>query len=211
MKQISNLLIIVSMIIFAVSCDSQKSGGKEQMLDKMVKQFTETEIKYDESLLNDNQKKVIENLYQASKIMDDLFFSQVYSKNYEVKDQINSENTKKYFDIMFGPFDRFDHNKPFFGSVEKPAGANFYPEDMTKEELNNWIENHPEDEAAFSSEFTIIRRDGEKLVAIPYSEFYKDRLSKASDYLNKAAEFAENKSLKKYLTTRAAAFLSNDY
>jgi len=211
MRLLSICLIALSMLLLAVSCDTKKNGGQDQKLENMVKQFEETEIKYDESLLDVNQKKVVENLYQASKIMDDLFFSQVYSKNYEVRDQLKSENEKKYFDIMFGPFDRLDHNKPFIGTTKKPEGANFYPVDMTKEELNNWIKDHPEDEAAFSSEFTIIRRNGEKLVAIPYSEFYKDRLTKAADYLNKASEFAENKSLKKYLTTRAAAFLSNDY
>jgi len=211
MRLFSLCLIVLSMLLFAVSCDNQKTGGQDQKLENMVKQFAETEIKYDESLLDDNQKKVVENLYQASKIMDDLFFSQVYSKNYEVRDQLKSENEKKYFDIMFGPFDRLDHNKPFIGTSKKPEGANFYPEDMTKEELNNWIKNHPEDESAFSSEFTIIRRDGDKIVAIPYSEFYKERLTKAADYLNKAAEYADNESLKKYLTTRAAAFLSNNY
>ena len=211
MRHILNLLIIAGLLLLAVSCDIKKSGGDDQMLGDKVKQFTETEIKYDKSLLNDNQKKVVENLYYASKIMDDLFFSQVYSKNYEVREQLKSENEKKYFEIMFGPFDRLDHNKPFIGTAVKPEGANFYPEDMTKEEFNQWVKNHPEDEAAFSSEFTVIRRDKDKLVAIPYSEFYKDKLQKTADYLNKAAEFAENKSLKKYLTTRAAAFLSNDY
>ena len=211
MRHILNLLIIAGLLLLAVSCDIKKSGGDDQMLGDKVQQFIETEIKYDESLLNDNQKKVVENLYYASKIMDDLFFSQVYSENYVVREQLKSENEKKYFEIMFGPFDRLDHNKPFFGSTAKPEGANFYPEDMTKEEFNQWVKNYPEDEAAFSSEFTVIRRDKDKLVAIPYSEFHKDRLQKAADYLNKAAESAENESLKKYLKTRATAFLSNDY
>ena len=211
MRHVSILLIVAVLLLTAVSCDMEKSGGNEKMLSDKVKQFIETELKYDESLLNDKQKKVIENLYYASKTMDDLFFSQVYSKNYEIRKQLKSENEKKYFEIMFGPFDRLDHNKPFIGTTAKPLGANFYPEDMTKEELTKWIEDHPEDEAAFTSEFTVIRRDNDKLVAIPYSEFYKDRLQKAADYLNKAADFAKNKSLKKYLETRAAAFLSNDY
>jgi hypothetical protein len=211
MKRILVLIIIVNLLLLAVSCAIKESEGDEQMLDNLVKQFIETEIKYDESLLNENQKKVVENLYYASKIMDDLFFSQVYSKNYEIRDQLKSENEKKYFDIMFGPFDRLDHNRPFISETIKPLGANFYPEDMTMEELNQWIKNHPEDEAAFSSEFTVIRRKNDKLIAIPYSAFYKDKLKNAADYLNKAAEFTENESLKKYLTTRIAAFLSNDY
>ncbi len=52
---------------------------------------------------------------------------------------------------MFGPFDRLDHDKPFIGDKKKPIGANFYPEDMTKEEFNNWIKDHPADEKAFTS------------------------------------------------------------
>jgi hypothetical protein len=211
MRHVSILLIVAISLLITISCDMEKSGGNEKMLSDKVKQFIETELTYDESLLNDNQKKVIENLYYASKIMDDLFFSQVYSKNYEIREQLKTENEKKYFEIMFGPFDRLDHNKPFIGTTPKPLGANFYPENMTKEELNKWIEYHPEDEEAFTSEFTVIRRDNDKLVAIPYSEFYKDRLQKAANYLNTAAELAENKSLKKYLKTRATAFLSNDY
>lgn len=211
MRHILYLIIPTCFMLVAVSCNQQSNGGKDQMLEKMVIQFAETDITYDESLLDDNQKQVIENLYFASIIMDDLFFSQVYSKNYEVKNQLKTENEKKYFEIMFGPFDRLNHNKPFIGTTQKPKGANFYPEDMTKEEFDNWIKNHPEDEASFSSEFTVIRREAEKLVAIPYSKFYKDRLEKAADYLVRAAKYADNESLKNYLTTRAKAFLSNDY
>jgi len=206
-------VVSLIMIIFGilVSCSSNQTESENQKMENMVKQFAVTDVKYDESLLDDNQKVVIENLYYASKIMDDLFFNQVYSKNYEVKKLLKTENEKKYFEIMFGPFNRLDHNKPFFGTETKPQGANFYPEDMTKEELTQWITDHPEDEAAFTSEFTVIRRDGDKLVAIPYSEFYKEGLTKAADYLKKAAEYADNKSLKKYLISRSDAFLSNDY
>jgi hypothetical protein len=49
------------------------------------------------------------------------------------------------------------------------------------------------------------------LVAIPYSEFYKDKLTKAATLLREAAEYADNKSLKNYLLTRATAFETNDY
>jgi hypothetical protein len=112
---------------------------------------------------------------------------------------------------MFGPFDRLEHDKPFIGTEEKPAGANFYPEDMTKKEFEDWIKNHPEDEKAFTGQFTMIRREGDSLVAIPYSEYFKDKLTEISNLLKDAAGYADNPSLKKYLLTRAAAFLSNDY
>jgi hypothetical protein len=82
---------------------------------------------------------------------------------------------------------------------------------MTKEEFEKFIEENPDKEKEFTSEFTVIRRIDGKLTAIPYSEFYKDKLTKISALLIEAAEYADNKSLKKYLLTRADAFETNDY
>jgi hypothetical protein len=78
-----------------------------------------------------------------------------------------------------------------------------------QDELPN--QDNPNDEKAFTSEFTVIRREGEKLVAIPYSNFWIDKLTEASKLLKEAAEYADNPTLKKYLNSRADAFLSNDY
>jgi hypothetical protein len=188
-----------------------------EMVKKEIANFSPTELKYDDSILSERQKIVVKKLYQASKIIDDIFLNQVYSKNEEIEAKLMSENTEdsklrlQLFNIMFGPFDRLDHDRPFIGTETKPAGANFYPEDMTKEEFDSWIKNHPDDEKSFTSEFTMIRREGENLVAIPYSQYFKAQLTKISNILKDAAGYTDNPSLKKYLFTRADAFLSNDY
>ncbi len=190
---------------------------RTEILKEKIAKFAPTELKYDESILDERQKIVVEKLYRAAKIMDELFLEQVYSKNNEIKTELmvlDSEEAGyqlELFKIMFGPFDRLEHDAPFYGTDKKPAGANYYPENMSKEEFEQWIKDHPEDEKAFTSEFTVIRRDGENLVAIPYSEFYKDKLDEAAKLLLDAAEYADNQSLKDYLTTRAVAFLDNDY
>ena len=204
-----------SLAIILTACMAGKE--EENRMKQRIAQFAPIEIKYDQSVLDVRQKNVVVNLFLASRIMDDLFLDQVYSKNREIKEQLMAATDRlsqldlQYFNIMFGPFDRLDHNKPFIGTETKPLGANFYPSDMSKEEFNAWIMEHPQDDSTFTSEFTVIRREGSNLIAIPYSEFYRDRLMKASDYLKKAATFADNRSLKKYLETRAQAFLSNDY
>lgn len=211
------LLFLSLSIILIFSACSNKQEKEIEIMKKKISQFSETELKYDHSLLDENQKKVMENIYLSAKQLDKIFLDQVYSKNKEIKKKLENSTDElsklqlDYFNIMTGPFDRLDHNKPFYGNAAKPLGANFYPEDMTKEEFENWIKTHPEDEKAFTSEFTVIRRDGDKLMAIPYSEYYKNELTIAADYLRKAAEFADNPTLKKYLRTRANAFLSNDY
>jgi hypothetical protein len=61
----------------------------------------------------------------------------------------------------------------------------FYPADMAKEEFENWIKQHPQDEKLFTSELTVIRRQNGKLVAIPYSEYYKEPLTKFQICLRK--------------------------
>ena len=49
------------------------------------------------------------------------------------------------------------------------------------------------------------------IAAVPYSEAYAVDLKKAAALLREAAALTDNDSLKKYLTLRAEAFLSNDY
>src|SRR5262249_32620344 len=86
--------------------------------------------------------------------------------------------------------------------------ASFYPEDMTREEFEAWAKDKP-DAKGF---FTVIRRDANRRLAlIPYSKAYAADLTRAAELLREAAALTDNVSLKKYLTLRADAFLSNDY
>lgn len=218
MKYLSITILFIS--IFLLGCE-KKTENKEAediaMLKEKIAKFVPTDLNYDSSTLDEREKVVVEKLYLASKIMDEIFLEQVYSKNDEIKAQLLKENTEvsklqlELFNIMFGPFDRLEHDAPFIDSLKKPLGANFYPEDMTKEEFENWIKANPGDEKPFTSEFTVIRRENGKLAAIPYSEYWKDKLTEASKLLKEAAEYADNPTLKKYLNSRADAFLSNDY
>nr|WP_319776168.1 hypothetical protein [uncultured Sphaerochaeta sp.] len=208
-----NLALFTLLIItFALFSCAKKTEGNEEVKNEIAK-FAKTTIKFDENLLDADQKIVVQKLYKAAKIMDELFLEQVYSGNEELEKELKNSDKDTYelFKIMFGPFNRLDEDKPFIGTKTKPKGANFYPDDMTKEEFEKWIADHPEDEKAFTSEFTVIRRDGDRLVAIPYSEFYKDKLAQAAQLLREASEYANNPTLKDYLVKRAAAFESNDY
>jgi hypothetical protein len=96
---------------------------------------------------------------------------------------------------------------------KKLAGANFYPEDLTKDEFETWVARLPheqqEDARGF---FTVIRRTREKkLYAVPYDSAYESQLEKAAALLEEAAALTPNASLKEFLTLRAKAFRSNDY
>ncbi|HVO73931.1 MAG TPA: hypothetical protein VMT35_07910 [Ignavibacteriaceae bacterium] len=213
------------LFIFLLFCENihsqgnpDKDSSKElNMLQEKIKQFVPVEITFDTSLLSKNEKLVVRKLFYASQIIDSIFLEQAYSRNEEILNNLTASSSKEdklrleYFRIMFGPFDRLDHNKPLIGSDEKPKGADFYPSDMSKDEFNKWIEQNPNDYKAFTSEFTVIRRDDGKLTAVPYSEYYREKLLKAGKLLREAAEYSDNPSLKKYLELRAKAFETNDY
>ncbi len=212
-------LLILSIVtaLILTGCSQNKDTKEIKMLKEKIAQFAPVEIKYDSTLLTERQRMVVKKLFEASQIIDTIYLNQVYSKNREIKFSLENSSSEvdklklKYFDIMFGPFDRLDHNKPFLGKEQKPKGANFYPENMTKEEFNNWIKENPQDDSSFTSSFTVIRKENGKLVAIPYSEFYKTELTKATSLLKEAAEYADNQSLKKYLMLIAKAFETNNY
>ena len=219
--KITFLILVASLII--ISCtekqnETPQNDNKEiSMLKEEIAKFIPVEIKYDKNILTDREKIVLDKLVQASMLIDTIYLGQVYAKNYDIKNELLKKTDEisklqlELFDIMFGPFNRLEDDKPFIGTDKKPLGANFYPSDMTNEEFENWIKQHPQDEKLFTSELTVIRRQNGKLVAIPYSEYYKEPLTKISNLLKEAAEYADNPSLKKYLLSRAAAFLSNDY
>ncbi|HXV74072.1 MAG TPA: hypothetical protein VD713_05020, partial [Sphingomonadales bacterium] len=79
------------------------------------------------------------------------------------------------------------------------------------EEFTAWIAAHPEDKEAFESSYTVIRREGDTLIAVPYSVEYRDWLAPAAKLLKEAAAITRNAALKKFLNLRAEAFLSDDY
>ena len=200
------------------------SSGEEAMkmesqeyLDAQLKKLAPVEIACPEEGLSPGDREALKKLVAAAAVMDDIFLEQVYARNLEIRSALKSSTNPaagkalRFFTINFGPFDRINHNHPFVGDREKPAGANFYPEDMSKNEFLDHLKANPKDAESFNSNFTLIRRREGKLTAIPYSQAYAKQLDKAAGLMTQAAELTDNSSLKKFLLSRAAAFKSNDY
>jgi hypothetical protein len=162
----------------------------------------------DISSLSESEKKMIPLLIEAAKIMDGLFWKQAYKGDKDsLMATIENQDAQKFIQINYGLWDRLAENRPFMEGVgEKPLGANFYPTDMTKEEYEAFTNKEK------SSLYTLLRRDADgNLITAPYHQEYKAELEKAADYLRQASELAEDASLKKYLTLRAEALVTDKY
>src|SRR5687767_13193293 len=187
-------------------------------LDRRVSQFAPAVLDFDDSTLQPWEKQVLRKLVEASFVLHEIYAVQVHEQVPQWRARLEAEQGDgkaraiEYFELMVGPWDRLEHDQPFLEVGPKPAGAAFYPLDMTKEEFESHLVKNPQDKTAFTGYFTVIRRDAQRrLVAIPYSEFYRTNLARGARLLREAGDLAQNESLKDFLHKRAAAFGSNDY
>lgn len=186
---------------------------------RRLAQLPRTTIDYDRSLLDANEQQVVAKLVEASKLIDEIYWRQVSEDNPAILAELQQRAPHSaleqagydYFLVNRGPWDRLDEDKPFVGTQKKPAGAGFYPTDVTKDELERYFAAHPAAKDELQGLFTVVRRDGVNFVAIPYSAYYADYLKPAAAKLREAAALTKNESLRHYLTTRADAFLSDNY
>ncbi len=187
-------------------------------LESIRAQFAIIEMTPDTSFLSSEEARVVNLLNQAAKLMSEIYLRQISEETPAVRagiaasDHPDKELLLDLIDLHFGPWDTLDHDKPFWGAEEKPVGAAFYPADMIKEEFDAHLTANQADKEAFISPYTVVRRDAAGvLIAIPYSDYYREWLTPAAELLRKAAAITTNTSLKKFLTLRADAFLSDDY
>ncbi len=168
----------------------------------------------DTSFLTAEEREVVNLLIDAAGYMSEIYKRQTTPKYDQLRAQVVAKGDAQLleqFDAFFGPWDPIEDNKPFFGDQPKPPGAGFYPADLTKAEFDRYLAATPGEAVALTRPYTVVKRRGEKLVAVPYSQEYKQWLEPAAQLLEQAAAKTSNASLKKFLTLRAQAFRTDDY
>jgi hypothetical protein len=176
----------------------------QQRLDAYAK----VDLKADLSSLTDNQKKMIPILLEVAEIMEELFWKDAIGDKSEFLSKIKDPAAKAYAQINYGPWDRLDGNKPFLsGFGPKPLGANFYPADITKDEVTQFKDDNTDNKTWY----TKLKRENGKLKQVFYHDVYPEEIKKAADLLEKAAELAEDAGFKKFLQLRAEAFRTDSY
>ncbi|QSX41373.1 dipeptidyl-peptidase 3 family protein [Shewanella cyperi] len=213
---LASLLAAPALTFNAVAADTEHGAAAYDLKAQRAK-IVPVPMSADTSFLSAEEKQVVNKLIQAARLMSEIYLRQVSEQNPQIRAAIEADKSGDrdlmldMFDEHFGPWDSLAGGHAFFGGKENAPGAGFYPQDISKEEFNAWLEKHPEDKEAFTSLYTVIRRDGAKLVAIPYSVHYKEWLEPAAKLLEEAAAITSNASLKHFLSLRAKAFRSDDY
>jgi hypothetical protein len=222
MKKRSFLAATATALIFGLAaCDagieSNQTGNaaaaQSAESDGLAK-LAPIKMELDTSYLSAEEREVVNLLIQAANLMSEIYKRQNTPDYDKLRAEVAAKNDPKLlekFDAFFGPWDPIEEGKPFFGDKAKPAGAGFYPADLSKEAFDKYLKEHPDQAEALTSPYTVVKRQGDRLIAVPYSQEYKQWLEPAAKLLEQAAAKTSNASLKKFLSLRAKAFRTDDY
>src|SRR5271170_781338 len=118
---------------------------------------------------------------------------------------------RRYLWINASRFDLIDQDKPFVGTEAVPPGRGFYPANLTRDQVEQYVKQHPDQKAAIYDQFTIVRWQQDKLEAVPYHIAFRAFLEPAAKALRAAAALSDDAAFAKFLRLRADALLSDDY
>lgn len=201
----NSLLVVALCLLMLAGCTPKQTCSlpMKQNLDN----YARVSLQADLSHLPATEMQMLPLLLEVAEIMDGLFWKQAFGDPDTFLAAISDTCARQLCAINYGPWDRLNGNAPILqGYGDKPAGAQFYPADMTPDEYNQLADS------AKSSQYTILRRNTKgALEVIPYSQAYSAELKKASELLAQAAQLASDPGLKAYLSLRSEALLTNDY
>jgi hypothetical protein len=190
-------------------------------LKQMEARFAPVEMRVDTSGLSSGDRQALVKLVEAARLVDDIFLTQLWSGNQAMYARLKKDTTPlgkarlDYFWLNKGPWSDLDDYAAFVPGAppRKLPGADFYPDDMQREEFEAWVKTLPESKRHEAQGFfTVIRRDAARhLTIVPYSQEYRGDLTRGAQLLHEAAALTDNQSLRRFLNLRADAFLSNDY
>lgn len=207
-------LAAAALLIGLTGCAGDKAApaATNPMTERLAK-YTTVRLTTDLSQLSDRERQMLPLLIEAAQAMDAVFWREAYGNRDSLLGTLREPDLRRYVEINYGPWDRLAGNEPFVpGFGPKPAGANFYPADMTKDEFSAAVAAAADSGAALKSLYTLVRRDSTgALRAIPYHTAFAAEVTLAAAKLRAAAALADDAGLRKYLELRARALETDDY
>ncbi len=217
MRCLLNMVFLVTLAGLALG----QVSGPALTLKQKIARFSPTVITADIAILSAGDRRALDKLIESLPYIDSIYLVQVWDKNFDLLHRLEADTSADgeeklhYFRINMSPWSMLDNNEAFIEGVpaHPPDGANYYPENMSKDEFTTWVESLPggEKEKARGFFSIIVRGKDQTLQIRPYNEAYAAYLSPAAKLLKEAAEAADNPTLKTFLQKRGEAFLTNDY
>ncbi len=186
-------------------------------IEKRLGRFRPVEMPFNAQGLSAREKQMVEKLVEANRYIEDIFWRQNDPDGLTLYEQLagasgaRDKALRQYLFINASRFDLFDENRPFVGNEPFYPGRGFYPKGVTRDEIENYVKQHPEQKDAIYRETTVIRRTGDGFSTVPYHVAYRSFLEPAAKALREAADLSDDKAFASFLRARADALLNDNY
>ena len=186
-------------------------------LSQRLAKFRRVEMPFHSAGLTAREVKMVEKLVDASRYFEQIYWRQIdpdaltlYESLADSKDP-KDEMLRRYLWINASRFDFLDNNMTFVGTASMSPGRGFYPQNLTLEQIDQYLKAHPEKKDEIYGSFTVVRWHGDQLEGLPYHIAYRSFLEPAAKDLREAAELSDDPAFANFLRLRADALLTDDY
>ena len=186
-------------------------------LSQRLARFRRVQMPFRAAGLSARQQQLVHKLVEACGYLESIYWRQSDPEGLTLYQSLTSSRNRRdiklrrYLWINASRFDLLDQNKPFAGTETIPPGRGFYPANLTRNQVEQYVKEHPDQKAAIYDQFTIVRWQHEQLEAVPYRIAFRAFLEPAAKALRAAAALSDDAAFAMFLRLRADALLSDDY
>ncbi|MBV9339565.1 MAG: Zn-dependent hydrolase [Acidobacteria bacterium] len=223
--------LVISMLLLSAGAfaqPKQDSGGSPLKarsaqlrvvpdIERRLRRFRQVRMPFHAEGLTMRERSMVLKLVDAARLLDEIYWRQVDPDGLSLYESLAGSaapqdlELRRYLWISGSRFDLLDGNRPFVGDTARPAGAGFYPQALTREEVEHYVKAHPEKWEQIYSPTTVIRSRGGDLEGLPYHVAYGSFLKPAAEDLRQAAELSPDPAFAHFLQMRAQALMTDDY
>src|ERR1051326_2344970 len=229
MVRVLTIFLVLTMMSDAQTRGRQTSGKRENGskpvaltsvapdIAERVGHFKPVDMPFRAQGLSAREKELVEKLVEANRDIEDIFWRQNDPEGLTLfqelagKTSARDKAVRDYLFINGSRYDLFDENQPFVGNEPFYPGRGFYPKGVTRDQLENYVKQHPDQKTAIYSSTTVVRRTGDGFSTVPYHVAYRSFLEPASKALREAAELSDDRAFSDFLRARADALLNDNY
>jgi hypothetical protein len=170
------------------------------------------EMPFRSAVLSVQERQMVEKLVDACRSLDEVYWRQSDPAGRDLLRSTKNPAVKSLLTIMGSHWDLIDENRPFAGWIAPmPPGHELYPRNLTRAQIEQYAAQHPADKAAIYDPYTVVKRQGDRLIGVPYHVEYKQFLDTMAKALRDAAALSGDPRFATFLRLRADALLTDDY
>ena len=150
-----------------------KSGAPADLkvaadLGQRLARFRRVQMPFQTAGLSAREQQLVRKLVEACGYLESIYWRQSDPEGLTLYQSLASSRNprdvqlRRYLWINASRFDLIDDNKPFVGTEPMPPGRGFYPANLTRDQVEQYVKQHPEQKAAIYDQFTIVRWHDEK-------------------------------------------------